>query len=163
MLLNKIAALIFACLLVYSGENACRAETRFVSLRVNQANLRTGPGERFPIMWVYQERHYPLEVLDEFEFWRQVREIDGTIGWLHKNMLSNTRYALILEEDKLLAKPEAGAKTIAVVQKGTLGRLLKCPAGNAYCLLSFKVGQTEVEGWYLRQNIWGLHAREVID
>ncbi len=139
------------------------AETRFVSLRVNQANLRTGPGVRFPIMWVYQERHYPLEVLDEFEFWRQVREVDGTIGWLHKNMLSNTRYALVLEEDKLLSKPEVNGKTLAIVQKGTLARILKCPAENAYCLLSFKVHQTELEGWYLRQNIWGLFPNEVLD
>ena len=53
---------------------------RFVSLRNSEVNLRTGPGNRYPIMWVYQEKGYPVEVIDEYELWRQIREVDGTTG-----------------------------------------------------------------------------------
>jgi len=30
---------------------------RYVSLRSNQINLRSGPGMNFPIEWVYQRKH----------------------------------------------------------------------------------------------------------
>ena len=61
-----------------------RAENEgFSSLKSDKVNLRTGPGERFPIQWVYQEKHYPVEVLDYFDIWRQIRELDGTIGWVN--------------------------------------------------------------------------------
>ena len=43
------------------------ADGRFVSLKKDEVNLRTGPGERYPILWVYQERGYPVKVLDEFD------------------------------------------------------------------------------------------------
>ena len=40
--------------------------TEYASLKYDQVNLRTGPGERYPIMWVYQEKNFPVEVLDSF-------------------------------------------------------------------------------------------------
>jgi len=39
---------------------------RFVSLRAAEVNLRTGPGVRYPIDWVYHRRGLPVEVIDEF-------------------------------------------------------------------------------------------------
>ena len=34
---------------------------RFVSLAVDEANLRTGPGRQYPILWVYKRRSLPLK------------------------------------------------------------------------------------------------------
>ena len=76
----------------------------YASLKYDEVNLRTGPGERFPILWVYQEKNFPVEVLDSFELWRQIREKDGTVGWVHQNMLKKQRYVLIEKEGSLLKK-----------------------------------------------------------
>ena len=65
---------------------------RFVSFRRADVNLRTGPGNRYPIKFVYRMKNYPVEVIDEYELWRQIREVDGTVGWVHRRMLSSGRY-----------------------------------------------------------------------
>ena len=68
---------------------------RFVSLRAALVNLRTGPGVRYPIDWVYNRAGLPLEVVDEFETWRKVRDWEGSIGWIHQSMLSGERKVMI--------------------------------------------------------------------
>ena len=61
--------------------------SEYASLKYDEVNMRAGPGERFPILWVFQEKNYPVEVLDSFEIWRQIRDKDGTVGWVHQNKL----------------------------------------------------------------------------
>ncbi len=132
---------------------------RFVSLRNNEVNMRTGPGNRYPIMWVYQEKGYPVEVIDEYELWRQIREVDGTTGWVHRTQITGVRHALVLEECALANAPRMDGKTVAVAQKGTIGRILKCPKSSDYCLLEFG----EVKGWLSKNMFYGLYQGEVID
>ncbi len=160
--MNKITGGV--CLFVWLAAACAGADPVFMSLKQDKVNLRTGPGERFPITWVYTEKNYPVEVVDAFELWRQVREADGTIGWVHKIMLSPARYALIVEEDKLLKTPQAGGEVAAVVQRGTTGRILKCPADAPdHCQLQFHQNGKAVKGWFPRRHIWGIRDGEVIE
>ena len=64
---------------------------RFVSLRSDKVHMRTGPGVRYPIDWVYKRQNMPMEVVAEFGTWRKVRDFQGTEGWMHQSMLSNKR------------------------------------------------------------------------
>ena len=50
---------------------------RFVSLKSDRVNMRKGPGTDYPTAWVYRRAGLPLEVIKEFEGWRQVRDADG--------------------------------------------------------------------------------------
>ena len=137
-------------------------ELGFYSLKSDKVNLRAGPAERFPIKWVYQEQNYPVEVIDTFEMWRQIREADGTIGWVHQKMLKPTRYVIIQSEDKLLSSPSVSGKVVAYVQPGVIGRVHSCPSGD-YCLLQFSYEDRKVEGWFPRRFVWGLYDGEVIE
>lgn len=151
------------CALVMIGFYAQAAEDlalpRFVSLRNEKVNLRTGPGDRYPISWVYMEKGYPVEVIDEFELWRQIREVDGTTGWVHRTQIVGIRNAVVLEEDRLTTKPAMEARTIAIVQKGTIGKIEKCPKNSDFCLLSF--GDTK--GWMRKKLFFGVYPNEVVD
>ena len=40
---------------------------RFVTLRAREVNVRTGPGVRYPIDWVFQRPNLPVEVVAEFD------------------------------------------------------------------------------------------------
>ena len=55
---------------------------RFVSLKVDRVNLRQGPGTDYPTAWVYHRAGLPVEILKEFEGWRQIRDADGAVGWV---------------------------------------------------------------------------------
>lgn len=159
--MNKLF-LSFFMLFLLSPLNGYAEGYGFFSLGSDQVNLRAGPAERFPIKWVYQEKNYPVEVIDQFENWRQIREADGTLGWVHQKMLKETRYVVIEEEDKLLASPVVSGKVVAYVQPGVIARVRSCPPGD-YCLLQFSYEDKKIEGWFPRRFMWGLYDGEIIE
>jgi len=138
-------------------------EGDFASLKKKQVNWRTGPGEKYPIRWIYQEQGYPVKVLDTYDIWKQVQEADGSIGWVHEKMVSDRRTVLVQEEGVLTDKPMSDSHTIAVVEAGVVGRVIRCPAEYKYCLLSFKYQDKDIKGWFPRSAVWGLHPNEEID
>ena len=154
--------IVFAFFFLLLPSTLLANEYGFYSLGSDKVNLRAGPAERFPIKWVYHERNYPVEVVDSFENWRQIREADGTIGWVHQKMLKEARYAVIEEEDKLLSSPSVAGKVVAYVQPGVLARIRSCPQGD-YCLLQFSYNDKKIEGWFPRRFMWGLYEGEIIE
>jgi SH3-like domain-containing protein len=61
---------------------------RFVSLKSNEVNLRVGPSTNYPIELTYITKNLPVEVIDEFDAWRKIKDHQKTIGWLHKSFNS---------------------------------------------------------------------------
>ncbi len=130
---------------------------RFVSLRAAEVNLRTGPGIRYPIDWVYRRRGLPVEVIDEFEGWRRIRDHEGTIGWVHQSMLGSRRFGLVRDDQQVLRRaPEAGAPGIAQLKPGVIGRLEGCE--SEWCRLEVQ----GYSGWLERSALYGLYTDEVL-
>ena len=131
---------------------------RFVTLRAAEVNLRSGPGVRYPIEWVFTRRGLPVEVVDEFETWRRIRDWQGSEGWVHQSMLSGQRGAMVVGADRLLRRaPEPGAPAIAEVQVQVVGRLLNCRDG--WCLIEAK----GYEGWLRQGEIYGAYPGETLN
>ena len=67
--LSFTAAGLIASLWALAGPAAARDDAlplpRFVSLKSAEVNLRTGPGTRYPIEWVYKRRALPVEIIAE--------------------------------------------------------------------------------------------------
>jgi len=135
---------------------------RFVSLGSDHINMRTGPGTRYPVTWVYKRRGLPLEVVRETNDWRQVRDPEGAEGWVHKMMLSNSRRMALVVGDTphmLLRRPDPGAEAVARVEPGVLVKLLQCPRDSAHC----RVEAARFQGWLPREALWGVHPGEEVD
>jgi SH3-like domain-containing protein len=132
---------------------------RFVSLRTNPINLRTGPGVRYPVDWVYVRRHLPVEVIGEFDTWRQIRDPDGTEGWVHQSMISGKRAAIVTKEPRPLKRTgEETAETVATLEQGVIVNLQRCPAESAYC----RVEVNGMQGWLKRDQFWGVYPNETL-
>ncbi|GAB5471336.1 MAG: hypothetical protein Kilf2KO_43660 [Rhodospirillales bacterium] len=135
---------------------------RFVTLRSDEVNLRTGPGVRYPIDWVFQREGLPLQVIDEFENWRRVRDRDDTVGWVHRAMLSGQRRVVIVERQALRAEPLETAEVLAYLDAGFLAGLQRCPDG--WCaLVADGPDGSRYRGWLPRQALWGVLDDEVIE
>jgi SH3-like domain-containing protein len=158
---------ILAGLLLGAGQSgaaeALGSETklplpRFVSLRSDEVNLRTGPGTTYPIDWVYVRRGLPVEVIAEFDVWRRIRDWQGTVGWVHQSMLAGRRTILVAGGDrKLMREPAESAPVVARLAPGVIGWLLECD--TAWCRI-------EVEGyrgWLQRDEFWGSYPRESVE
>ena len=46
---------------------------RFVSLGSSEVNVRTGPGKRYPVSWMFVRRGLPVMVVDEFDLTKEKR------------------------------------------------------------------------------------------
>ena len=132
----------------------------FGSLKSSKINLRTGPGERFPIQWVYTKPTLPVEVIDEFDVWYKIKERDETQGWIHKNMLSARRTALTATTYpvSVYKKKSFSAPVIAILKGEFIVNVLSCPKNESFCLI-----QTQgIKGWVQRKNLWGVYPNEEV-
>ncbi len=137
---------------------------RFVTITSDEANLRTGPGRRFPVEWVYVRRSLPVEVIAEFDTWRKTRDVDGVVGWVHQSLLSGRRSAIVTGTDQhpLRTAPRAAAPVAAVAEPGVIAHLVECPGpsatgtGSGWC----RIEGPGFDGWLPETALWGVYPGE---
>jgi len=145
---------------------------RFVSFKRGSVNLRVGPGRKYAIKWNYRRRNLPVEVIQEFDQWRRVRDAEGTTGWVLHSMLSSKRTAIIAPWDRpqaaegqvvkaafLNGKGSASnsASTVAKPQAGLQVNVDEC--NGEWCAV-------EVQGtgfWLEQEKLWGVYPGEKIE
>ena len=128
---------------------------RFVSLSAEIVNMRAGPGVRYPITWVYRRVGVPLMVMAEVDYWRKVRDADGTEGWMHRSLLSGRRMAVLRTDVGELRKaPKGDAPVILRAEAGVMGKLLACQ--GAWCQMELN----EMRAWLPRADIFGALPNE---
>lgn len=115
---------------------------------------------RYPIDWVYLRRALPVEIVQEFQTWRKIRDPEGAEGWVHQSMLSGRRTVMTLGgTHPLRAEPRDDAAILAYLEDGVQASLIQCPRGTEFC-------RVEVEGrdgWLRRTEFWGVYRNEYID
>lgn len=137
---------------------------RFVSLKSARVNMRVGPGTNYAVEWMYMKSGLPMEIIQEFDNWRRVRDADGTEGWIAQALLSGTRTGIAAPwlKDKqssvpLLASQADDARSVADVEPGAIGEVLAC--NGEWCRMRF----SGHEGWIDQALIWGVYPNEKID
>jgi SH3-like domain-containing protein len=133
---------------------------RFVTLRAEEANMRTGPGEQYPIKWTYRRAGLPVEIVAEYHTWRRIRDWQGTEGWMHGSMLSGRRSFIVTGETRpLRAEPRTGAAVVAELEVKVIGDIEKCPAADDWC----RVKVQGLKGWLRRGDFYGVYPDETVD
>src|SRR5277367_600855 len=92
--------IVIACSQTEAAETSGLPLPRFVSLRSDEVNLRSGPGVRYPIDWIYTRRDLPVEVIAEFEAWRKIRDCQGAEGWVHQSFLWAHRTMVVMGQQR---------------------------------------------------------------
>jgi SH3-like domain-containing protein len=131
---------------------------RWAILAASEINLRTGPGKRYPIDWVLKKKGLPVEIRQEFEYWRLVYEPSGATGWVHRSMLSSTRNVTInTDTQNLFTQPSEDAPVVAQLQKGVIARAESCTPN--WCQLKVE----NFSGWVPKKILWGIYPQEVFE
>tara|TARA_B100000902_G_C27096775_1_gene806681 strand:- start:390 stop:758 length:369 start_codon:yes stop_codon:yes gene_type:complete len=122
--------------------------------------MRRGPGIRYPILWVYQKRALPLEIIEEFNTWRKVRDPEGSEGWIHQSMLSGKRSGLIINDlTELYKGSNSQSEVIAKIEEGVIISIISCPPKIGFCNVKLK----NLKGWIKKNNLWGVYSNELVD
>ncbi len=134
---------------------------RFVSLKASEVNSRVGPGSEYQIAWIFKRAGLPVEILAEFESWRQVRDSDGGTGWVASALLSARRTAIVAPWVKerivfALTSSRSGSSEIARIEPGAIVDIMDCD-GEA-C----EVYAGTQKGWVPQKNLWGVYPGEAV-
>lgn len=142
---------------------------RFVSLKSQRVNMRVGPGKDYAVAWLYLKSGLPLEIIQEYDNWRRVRDADGTTGWIHGSLLSGTRTALATpwrkgqkqETISIYQQPRAGAQEVAFLQPGVITELISCD--GAWCEVEIDAKGKTIVGFASQADLWGAYPDETIE
>lgn len=143
-MMNKFIILLFLLL------NFSAFANNFISTKSNKINMRTGPGFHYPVKWVYTHKNLPLKVMEEFETWKKVCDIDEDCGWIKNNLLSNKQYAMIKEDTLGYKKQNFDSKIIMKIDKLVIMKVEKCD--KEWCLLS----ASKRRAWVQKEHIYGI-------
>lgn len=170
----SVAALAALCLPVlarleghaHAGDKSATAQRkgsglpipRFASLRPDEVNVRTGPGTRYPIDWVFKRKSMPVEIVAEFENYRKIRDWQGASGWVHQSMLTGKRNFIIPSKAANLYKtPATSAEVVAKLEPEVVGEIRSCTGD--WC----RVKVPGASGWIQRTSFWGVYKSEPIN
>ncbi len=134
---------------------------RFVSLKASEVNSRVGPGAEYQIAWVFKRAGLPVEVLAEFETWRQIRDSEGGTGWVAAPLLSARRTAIVAPWVKgnavfQLTSSRGGTTEVARIEPGAIADIVSCD-GEA-C----EVYAGSQKGWVPQKHLWGVYPGEAV-
>jgi len=135
---------------------------RFVSLKADNANVRRGPGQEYEIAFTFVRAGLPLEITQEFDTWRKIRDSDGAEGWIFHSLLSGARTALVAPWEKngqfaARSSAEAGAPIVAYLEPRVIVDVDQCT--GTWCHVSIDGHK----GWMEQERLWGVYPNEVFE
>lgn len=149
----SIMFLFFLSLPILGGVSPDTSDN-YMSLKSDEVNMRVGPGKNYPITWVFRKKSLPVRILAVFQEWYKVKTHDGSIGWMHRNMLTKTNHVLIdVDQAILYDKPSLEDKVIATVGKYNTARCNYCT--NGWCKVKIDNNGTTLKGYIQELHIWG--------
>lgn len=149
---------------------------RFASLGSSKINVRHGPGQKYDVAWIFVQNSLPVEIIQEFDAWRKIRDSEGAEGWVHKTLLSGRRTALVTPwhisdadaQTILYARPDDESPQRAILKPGVLIVLEKCD--KKWCEASGRFKPDEnadksenFKGYVAQSALWGVYQNEIID
>lgn len=136
---------------------------RYVTLKAKKVNLRVGPGQDYAVSWLYLKSGMPVEITQEYENWRRIRDADGAEGWVFHSMLSGDRAAVAAPWMRergpdifvnMRTDAREGGNVVAKLQPGVVLKIDQC--NGEWCHAAAK----DVEGWVNQAEIWGAYPGE---
>jgi SH3-like domain-containing protein len=145
------------------GQSSGLPTPRFVSLKADEVNVRKGPGWDHAVSWVFRRAGLPVEVIAEYDVWRQVRDSEGASGWVLGSLLSGRRTVLVAPWEAkgrtldLLQSAGKSSDVSAKLAPGVLGDVEQCD--GSWC----RIYAGGVSGYISQQIVWGAYPGEKIE
>lgn len=136
---------------------------RFVSLKSKKVNLRIGPGTDYAVSWMYMKSGLPVEIIQEYDNWRRIRDADGTEGWVNHSLLSGQRTAVAAPWMRgkgqavfvnMRREAQPSSTVIAKLEPGVVFQVGEC--NGDWC----HAEADGTDGWVAQAEIWGAYPGE---
>jgi SH3-like domain-containing protein len=117
----SIASVSIVLLIIFSSIAIAERLTATSSI----ANIRSGPGTKYDILWKIGKYH-PILVLKKSGNWYRFRDFEGDKGWIHKSLVRNIP-SVITNKEKCNVRSGPGTKykILFATEKGVPFKTLK--------------------------------------
>lgn len=122
------------------------------SLRAAETNVRSGPGQNYPVKFTFKMRAIPVRVVSEYDNWNEIEDFEGQSGWVTQSLLTKKRTLLVRitkQFTKMYAKPSEKSRTLLQLENNVVGDFLKCE--GAWCAMKVE-GK---KGWVKKSDLFG--------
>lgn len=127
---------------------------RMVAVKNDNVNMRSGPSLDKAVIWKLGIG-FPLKVVKKSDDWLQVKDFEGAVGWVHKDVVNRSGHMIVKAQKKnngkinIRNKPNTKSKVVAQAYYGVVFKTLAQQKGWV------KVQHGEVTGWIKRSLLWG--------
>lgn len=165
LFMKKLNILLFVLLLItfsimilvfhYSAKTKKQVVTYpfFASIKYNKANVRTGPGLDFPVIWVYKKRETPIKVIVAYKKWYQIEDYSGKIGWLSQDNVTSKHSAFVKTTTNVYRTADSKGKVISKLDKNIM--VLVLASKGMYSKVYLNLKNITIKGWVLSSHLWG--------
>lgn len=121
-----------------------------LTVSVNSAIVRTGPGTDYDIAWENLDKNYPLEMVNKKGAWYYVRDYENDVGWIHSSNVA-TWDSVITKKDNCNVRsgPGTNSSIVFVVNNGVPFKVLK--RKGKWIKIQHSDGDT---GWIYNSLVW---------
>ncbi len=137
---------------------------RFVSLKSERVNVRSGPTKDNDVNWVYTRVGLPVEIIAEYDNWRRIRDWEGGEGWVLHSLLSGKRTGLVTAAAKKIddfvpihASADLRSAVTARLQSGVIAAIKGCD--GHWC----RISGHGFDGWIEQERLWGVYPGEKVE
>ena len=118
----RVITAILICVMI-SFASLAHAERLAVS--ANVANVRSGPGTKYDVIWKIEKNH-PIFVIHKADPWYQFKDFEGDKGWVHKSLVGKIETVITRGDiSNIRSGPGTKYKVLFKVEKGIPFKVVK--------------------------------------
>ncbi len=142
----KLLVICTAFILFFSGIAAAQER---LSVKSGIANMRSGPGKKYDVLW-QAEKYYPVIITLKEGDWYKIKDFENDIAWVHKSLLEKAD-CVITKKDKCNVRSKGSMKgsVVFTVDKGVPFKVLQ-KTGN---WIKIKHADGDI-GWIYNTLVW---------
>lgn len=120
-----------------------------LAVTVSVANIRSGPGENYDILWEV-EKYHPLDIYQKSGPWYHFRDFEGDIGWIHKSLLGKITSVITKKEKcNIRSGPGTSFNVVFTVEKGVPFKVIQ--RKGSWLKIQHADGD---KGWIHKSLVW---------
>jgi SH3-like domain-containing protein len=96
-----------------------------LAVRANIANVRSGPGTQYEVIWQV-EKYHPLKIIKKTGSWYRFRDFENDEGWLHDSLVNKTSTVITRKKkSNIRSGPGTDNSILYTIEKGIPFKVIK--------------------------------------
>ncbi len=120
-----------------------------LSVNVQTANMRSGPGKQHPEMWQV-EKYHPVIVIEKKGDWYKIKDFENDSAWVYKPLLGKIPSVITIKDKcNVRSKANKSGRVLFKVDKGVPFKVIE-KRGN---WIRIKHADNSI-GWIYKTLVW---------